>query len=1105
MSFTRPLVVASLARRSRRLLGLVLLPLGLAACGADEIGPANLADEDGPADGAVAVLPDGGDPNNTAPTAAFAASALSVVAGEPLGFDASESADADGDVLRYAWGFGDGVRGGAQKLAHIYSTAGTFEAILTVADGRGGFATASKTITVAAAPTPTSMITATVRVLGPSRTALADATVQVLGGATATTDATGVATISLGAGAKQVLRIEKSGYSRQTQVTNVVGTATSAYREVSLRLLPPKLVLENAAAGGTVQGTDGTKVIVPARALVDGAGIVVTGAVDVQLAPVDVVADAPGFPGAWAGIGPDASRGTIVSLGVADYVFTQAGNKLDLAPGQTATIEIPVYARKSIDGTVLAMGDSIPLWSLDEQSGEWVQEGEGTMVPSATSPTGMAQRAQVSHFSWWNCDQFANVYPLKVRCCIDADKDGVCEGSVACFVGARSCTNPTCEDDGGDPFPQYGASENIAADEERSLDMPGGLTLALEAFGPDGVTKGKYISLAGTSGTPSTTIILQPFTAPPIDQTITLPFEVVTAATEVGTPTKYVFNASAGQSIWIAADRGTNSQLTGTVTLRSPSGTVLKSLDFGVASASFVQTIATAGQHTIEVVSALPKPVGTYRLRVRAVGAEMTAVSMTPAAGSKDQLPTAITVTFARPVKAASVTAASFKVFGPVGEVAAAVVNGRTVNNETITFTPKDGFVGGVAYRVELTTAIKDTTDVTLIEAYQGAFTTLDAAGTYGTLISATSPVAGIASDGSAMVVGRIGSSLYYTRYVPGTGWTAPDLVPSLGADVHSSPRISVAGNGLAVVYWIASPAGNPPYKLRYVVFSPTTGWGSAADVPEDATEGVNSSEHQIAIDNIGRLVATWGQYNGAHGWTNHFAPGAGWAAPVRFDGDRNFSVSDLKLNDAGQGGVAWRDLGTYFARYDQATSTFSAPVLVGGGQPDNIDVDPAGNVFINRNASSNNQWFIDRAPVGTSTFTTFQVPANGNPVNCRPHIAVTALGSAGLFYCDGTGPKARRWPVSADFTSWEAAFDVSAPVGIPVGNRIAASGEDFFIAWGAFNVPILPAWRRYTAGAWETVDTPVGAPILGDNDIVLGSATRVFYVYQQGAVGRLK
>ena len=73
----------------------------------------------------------------------------------PLTVDFSALAlDVDGDALTYAWDFdGDGERDAKSPQAtHTFKSAGTYEAILTVKDGRGGKETATVVIEVANTP-----------------------------------------------------------------------------------------------------------------------------------------------------------------------------------------------------------------------------------------------------------------------------------------------------------------------------------------------------------------------------------------------------------------------------------------------------------------------------------------------------------------------------------------------------------------------------------------------------------------------------------------------------------------------------------------------------------------------------------------------------------------------------------------------------------------------------------------------------------------------------------------------------------------------------------------------------------------------------------------
>jgi len=68
------------------------------------------------------------------------------------------------------------------------------------------------------------------------------------------------------------------------------------------------------------------------------------------------------------------------------------GQKLNLANNTTAEISL------DIDVSQLSSSPaSIPLWSFDETTGMWKEEGSASKV-------GNKYVGNVSHFSWWNCD-----------------------------------------------------------------------------------------------------------------------------------------------------------------------------------------------------------------------------------------------------------------------------------------------------------------------------------------------------------------------------------------------------------------------------------------------------------------------------------------------------------------------------------------------------------------------------------------------------------------------------------------------------------------------------------------------------------------------------
>ncbi|WP_460966865.1 PKD domain-containing protein [Pedococcus soli] len=86
-------------------------------------------------------------PPNQLPTAAF----THTENGLATSVNGSTSSDPDGTIASYSWNWGDGTAAGSGVTAnHTYAAAGTFTVTLTVTDNRGGTATKSAAVTVAA-------------------------------------------------------------------------------------------------------------------------------------------------------------------------------------------------------------------------------------------------------------------------------------------------------------------------------------------------------------------------------------------------------------------------------------------------------------------------------------------------------------------------------------------------------------------------------------------------------------------------------------------------------------------------------------------------------------------------------------------------------------------------------------------------------------------------------------------------------------------------------------------------------------------------------------------------------------------------------------------
>ena len=133
---------------------------------------------------------------------------------------------------------------------------------------------------------------------------------------------------------------------------------------------------------------------------VDGTGASYTGKVKSEMVYLDPNNECfsemmPG--GDLAAVRSDNSSAQLVSYGMTDLnMYAENGDKLQLKDGSKAKLTFPIPA---------GMGEnppaSIPLWSFNEKTGLWEEEGSATLQ-------GNVYVGEVSHFSWVNLD-----YPEK--------------------------------------------------------------------------------------------------------------------------------------------------------------------------------------------------------------------------------------------------------------------------------------------------------------------------------------------------------------------------------------------------------------------------------------------------------------------------------------------------------------------------------------------------------------------------------------------------------------------------------------------------------------------------------------------------------------------
>ena len=531
----------------------------------------------------------------------------SITVGGITYFDGTASTGADGEKLDYTWNFGDGTIGSGEKISHTFMKEGNVTITLTAVGAYGAMGTLQKTLPIRTAGTPsdTAIITAIVKT--PAKEPIPNVQVSVNGiNQVFTTDNLGIASIKVPVKVPVTIRLYKSGYATQSQHLNL--KAGSKFGDHYFTIIPREnsVKIENVEFGFDYTSPNGTRVSIPVDGLVDANNNFVTGSIDLTLTPVNVSDrnEIKAFPGEFAGITPTGEAPMILSHGVAEYIFEQNGNKLHLSEGKYADIEIPVSIDTNMDGSKLQVGDTSPLWALNEQTGIWVQEGEGTVVVNNSSPTGFALKGRVGHFSWWNHDIAPTPYWPIPECKIidkyglptlDIPEGGACylEGEIEGPNGPRS--RPTTVGSG------------------KPLPVPADVNVWIIASGQNGLFSGRK-KVNGKAGVRESIIIPMTRVYEGGNGDLITPDTLFDASIEdlLDTDT-YTFEVTAGNSYYIGIGRAVNSTLSGKISIYNETMNHVSSGTFDDKGYSVTFLAEETGTYTISVGGTANYP-GAYRL-----------------------------------------------------------------------------------------------------------------------------------------------------------------------------------------------------------------------------------------------------------------------------------------------------------------------------------------------------------------------------------------------------------------------------------------------------------------------------------------------------------
>jgi hypothetical protein len=188
--------------------------------------------------------------------------------------------------------------------------------------------------------------------------------------------------------------VEKDGFFEGSR-TIVVNA--NAVNNISIELIKRQVSgTVSGSSGGNITVQGGGGIVFTGNSFVNTAGnSAYTGTVSVSTFFLNPTASNFNeiMPGALRGITTGNEETGLQSFGMMAVDLTGAnGEKLQLAAGKTATLTFPIPSE-----LLSTAPNTIPLWSFNDTTGLWKEEGTATKQGNNYVGT-------VSHFSFWNCD-----------------------------------------------------------------------------------------------------------------------------------------------------------------------------------------------------------------------------------------------------------------------------------------------------------------------------------------------------------------------------------------------------------------------------------------------------------------------------------------------------------------------------------------------------------------------------------------------------------------------------------------------------------------------------------------------------------------------------
>ncbi len=212
---------------------------------------------------------------------------------------------------------------------------------------------------------------------------------------TVTTDAQGIFTSQgLTVTKKTVLKANYNGYFQSLHLLDLANKKSTSL-QIKLQRKVQTTSFSSSAGGTATIGNTGASVVFPAggyKTVSTDQSYTGNVLVYARFANIDSQNFIQTVPGTMTATDANGVDSRLRTFGMVEVLMTDAsGNALQLN-NSTATISMPVATSQASTAP-----NAMPLWSLDETTAIWKQEGTATKQGNAYVGT-------VSHFTWWNCD-----------------------------------------------------------------------------------------------------------------------------------------------------------------------------------------------------------------------------------------------------------------------------------------------------------------------------------------------------------------------------------------------------------------------------------------------------------------------------------------------------------------------------------------------------------------------------------------------------------------------------------------------------------------------------------------------------------------------------